>query len=169
MNARKLLAGAALAVFCASPAFAAGYLKIGDIKGESTAASMQRGWIAVDSASLGETRGVITVGEDPVAIGLLLPAVQKARRSSLPPPAKSKKVGHLTYRETDGGRAGKTYWLKNVEISPAGESAGAHRLQLDYDCMDWRDDATGDTGGQCGAARKKKGNVETEWKVEEGE
>lgn len=156
-------------------ASAAGYLKIGDIKGEATANDGHKDWINLQSFSFGASRAgapadheaEITLGQDPQAIGLLLPAVQKARDAA----ARSKPRRHpvATYREvSDDGKVLKTYWLRDVVLTPGAEGA----MKVAYSCKTWRDEATGATGGDCDdaapARAKGKGKVEYNWKVEEG-
>ena len=129
---------------------------------------MRGEWIEVSSVSWGATSGDgkqqawITLGEDPVAVGLLLPAVQKVRAPAARAPLRDKKAGRITFSETADGRVTKTYWLRNAVISPTADAA---RVRVSYDCKDWRDELTGDSGSDCPA----KGRVETEWKVERGE
>ena len=164
-------------------ASAAGYLKIGDIKGESTDAD-HKDWINLDSVSFGTHKPgsgaaaragsggaqgsmTLTIGDqDPVAIGLLLPAVQKVREAAARP--QSRHVPVATYREVDDdGKVVKTYWLHDVTLKRG--VAGA--VDVDYACKTWRDERTKRKGGNCEAPAmsKSKGKVDATWKVEEGE
>ena len=164
------IAGAALVVaLCVSGAHGAAYLKLGDIKGEVQESAMRGAWIEVSSVSWGATsadgkhQAWITLGEeDPVAVGLLLPAVQKVRAPAARAEARDKKAGRVTFSETAEGRVTKTYWLENAVISP---TADARRVRVSYDCKSWRDALSGDTGSDCA----RKGKVEAQWKVERGE
>jgi len=152
-------------------ASAAGYLKIGDIKGEATAASDHKDWIIIESMSspimrqgAADSTLTITSGQDPVAIGLLLPAVQKVREAA----ARPQKAPMATYRKTDAnGKVIKTYWLKDVVLSPT-DKAGT--VKLTYQCRTWRDEATKRKGTDCvsPARSKSKGKVDATWKIEEG-
>ena len=162
-------AGAVLVVaLSVGGAHGAAYLKLGDIKGEVQESAMRGAWIEIDSVSWGATsadgkhHAWITLGEDPVAVGLLLPAVQKVRAPAARAGARDKKAGRITFSETAEGRVTKTYWLQNAVISPTADSS---RVRVSYDCKSWRDALTGDTGSDCA----EKGKVETEWKVERGE
>lgn len=158
-------------------ASAAGYLKIGDIKGEATAADGHKDWINLESFSFGPSRAgapadheaEITLGQDPQAAALLLPAVQKAREAASRSASASGPRRHpvATYREvSDEGKVLKTYWLRDVVLTPG--EGGA--MKVAYSCKTWRDEATGTTGGDCddAAPARKKGKVEYNWKVEEG-
>lgn len=189
MKLRIVLAAAAAAFLCsAGAASAAIYMKFEGVKGESKAA---RGdWIEIESFSWGATsgarkNGVLTVkeGADPVAVGLLLPAVQKVRDAAAATPARSvpkgtgigagkashsarQKAGALRLREANG----KEWTLYDVEIvrpRASGRTAETHRLPFTYACREWAHGA--DKGGDCTeAAKKKKGTVDYGWKVEEG-
>ncbi|MEO1251375.1 MAG: hypothetical protein AAFW81_03395 [Pseudomonadota bacterium] len=122
----------------------------------------------------------LTTDEDPQAVGLLLPAVQKVREAARRPDAKSARVAtavqtasqvgkHETLALTDGDM---DYVLYDVVVTPAD---GDRRVRVEYRCKDWTNRRTGEEGSDCrgakGEAAKtgKKGNVEVEWKVEEGE
>ncbi len=182
---------ASLAV-TAGGAHAAGYMKLGDIKGESTEAGDDKHdkWIDVLSVDWGAQdadgrhNAVMTVkeGEEPVLIGLLLPAVQKVRAAPSSSTGRSSAMrvserlrhkGRMTYRETSRGRDVKTWVLHDAEFDrprATGRAGATHRLRINYKCKDWTIVATGEKGGDCAApARARKGNVETEFKVEKGE
>lgn len=150
------LAAGAMTAGIAEPAHAAGYLKMGDIKGEVKAVS----WGA---SRAGAQTLWITTEEDPQQIGLLLPAVQKVREAAARRSApRGRSVS--SFELTDGG---KVFTIYGAQIQP---TSRANRVKVVYRCKDWRDSRTGKTGGDCAeAAGKKGGNVEYEWKVEEGE
>ena len=107
--------------------FSAGFLKLGDIKGESTTSgdANHDKWIDVLSIDWGETNAdgrhnaVLTIQEGKKRIGLLLPAVQKARESSAAPRRVSERLRHkgrMSYRETDGERIVKTVVFKDAQF-----------------------------------------------------
>lgn len=153
-NVKTILAAAALTVGFAGAANAAVYVKYDGIDGEAKAAEWSGNsvWLTMDN--------------DPVAIGLLLPAVQKVRAAA---PRRGKTGGGPRVRVFDGfeytdTRTGMSYVLHDAKASPA----GGNRVRIDYRCKDWRNDRTGAQGSDCGG-RARKGNAETTWKVEEGE
>ncbi|MEO1137074.1 MAG: hypothetical protein AAFW68_10790 [Pseudomonadota bacterium] len=159
-NVKTFLAAAALTIGCAGAANAASFVKFDGIDGEAKAAEWGGGntlWL--------------TMNEDPQAIGLLLPAVQKVRAAA---PRRSNTGGGPRVRVFDGfeytdTRTGMSYVLHDAKASPA----GGKRVRIDYRCKDWRNNRTGAQGSDCVQARamrsSKGGNVETTWKVEEGE
>ena len=64
------------------PAYAPIFMKYDGVDGETKGKEDHKDWIEVLSISFGETsagrmEGVITTGDEPVAVGMLLPAVQK--------------------------------------------------------------------------------------------
>lgn len=153
------LAAAAVAISFAASANAAGYIKFDGVDGEATSAEWRGG-----------NTLVITTGEEAVLVGLLLPAVQAAREAaSRPAPGRARKVA--AFEIEDGG---KSWTLHDATIRPTGDP---HTVEIDYRCKDWIDARSGKSGSDCpGAARAgygkdgaKGGNVEYEWKVEEGE
>ena len=100
-------AGAVLVVaLSVGGAHGAAYLKLGDIKGEVQESAMRGAWIEIDSVSWGATsadgkhHAWITLGEDPVAVGLLLPAVQKVHLAHrrLQPPTRQLRLQELARR-----------------------------------------------------------------------
>lgn len=70
-----LLAASLIAAAFAAPASAAVFMKYEGVDGEAKSASFGPGSGGMQSLDL-------TTGEDPVAIGLLLPAVQKVREAA---------------------------------------------------------------------------------------
>lgn len=131
-HALFVVAGLALA----APAHSAGYLKIGDIKGESTD---DRHGTTIDRApaSPQPTAPSRVQGNDtPKPAGLLLPAVQKAQEAPAATPP-----GNV-----QGNEPPKPAGLLLPAVQKAQEPAPAQ-----------------------GAKGKKKGNVEYQWKVEEGQ
>jgi hypothetical protein len=93
-HALFVVAGLALA----APAYSAGYLKIGDIKGESTD---DRHGTTIDRApaSPQPTAPSRVQGNDtPKPAGLLLPAVQKAQEPAPARGEKGKKKGNVEYQ-----------------------------------------------------------------------
>ena len=189
MKLRIILAAAAAAFLCSGGAASAAiYMKLDGVKGAGKAAGGE--WINVESVSWGAPSGgrqsgvlTVTEGSDPVAVGLLLPAGQKGRgaaaRASPAPAAPEgagigagevagftkQKAGAMRLREADG----KEWTLYDVEIvrpRASGRAADTHRLPFTYACREWTKGA--DTGGDCTAAKKKKGNIEYGWKGEEG-
>ncbi|NOX81858.1 MAG: type VI secretion system tube protein Hcp [Alphaproteobacteria bacterium] len=185
---RKSIAIIIAFTLAAGSAQAAGYLKLGDIKGEATEASDpdHDKWINVISVSWGQSKpgltgrqsATLTIKENQqaVLIGLLLPAVQKARStqpSRAGVAATTKKARRMTYDETSGRRVVKRWTLHDVEyqrLRARGRDGASHTLNITYKCKDWTVIASGKTGSDCNLpARKKGGNVETNFKVEEGE
>ncbi len=179
--ATNIIGGAVVAALAlGGAASAAGYLKLGDIKGEATAADGHKEWIDVESfsmpvhkpggaASSAPQQGTLTIGDqDPVAIGLLLPAVQKVRDAAAR--SQTRTAPKATYRETDAnGRVIRTYWLSDVTLKRGVSGA----IDISYRCKTWRDERTKKTGGDCpgdaeAVQTKSKGKVEATWKVEEG-
>lgn len=144
------LAAAAVAIGFTASANAAAYIKFDGVDGEAKSAEW-RGGNAL----------VVTTGEEAVAIGLLLPAVQKVRdAASRPQTGSARKVAEF---EIDNG--GKSWKLYDAIISPTGDP---HTVEISFRCKDWTDARSGKSGSDCpGAARK--GKVEAEWKVEEGQ
>lgn len=172
----------------AGSAQAAGYLKLGDIKGEATEASDPNHdkWIDVLSVSWGQSKpgaagrqsATLTIKENQqaVLIGMLLPAVQKARStqpSRAGVAATTQKARRMTYDETARGRVVKRWTLRDVEyqrLRASGRDGASHKLNITYKCKDWTVIATGKTGSDCNLpARRGRGNAETEFKIEEGE
>lgn len=144
------LAAAAVAISFTASANAAAYIKFDGVDGEAKSAEWRGG-----------NTLVVTTGEEAVLIGLLLPAVQKAREAaSRPAPGRARKVAQFEIE--DGG---KSWTLHDATISPTGDP---HTVEIAYRCKDWTDARSGKSGSDCpGAARK--GEVEAEWKVEKGE
>lgn len=145
-----------VALALGGPAYAPIYMKFDGVDGE-TAAKDHKDWIEIESISFGATssgrmRGTITTGEDPVAVGMLLPAVQKVRdaanRSSSSTTARKSPL--VVYREDAGDKTVKTYWLRDVELSPAKDG----QVRITYACKTWRDEATGKKDTDCPPARK---------------
>ncbi len=79
----------------------------------------------------------------------------------------------MTYDETARGRLAKRWTLRDVEyqrLRATGRDGASHTLNITYKCKDWTVIASGKTGSDCNLPMrgKKKGNVETTFKVEEG-
>lgn len=195
---RKSIAIIIAFTLAAGSAQAAGYVKLGDIKGESAEAgdANHDKWIDVLSVDWGSHKpgaasrqsATLTIKENQLAVrvGLLLPAVQKVREAapSTQPSrtanaglggvaSTTKRAGRMTYDETAGGRVVKRWTLRDVEYQrprATGRDGATHTLNITYRCKDWTVIATGKTGSDCNLpARGKRGNVETEFKVEKGE
>ncbi len=191
---RKSVALIIAITFTAGSAQAAGYLKFGDIKGESTDAAddKHKDWIDVLSidwgshqpgsgAAAGRQSAQLTIKENKqaVLVGLLLPAVQSARAATSARSTTGRVAERLrhkdrmTYHETARGRVAKSWTLHDVEyrrLRATGRVGATHTLNITYKCKDWKNLATGKAGSDCNQpARGKKGNVETEFKVEKGE
>lgn len=150
MKKRSIAIAAALASLMISPAFAAAYIKFDGVDGEAKSASFGRGSGGMQSLDL-------TTGEDPVAIGLLLPAVQKVREAASRASRAGRPKSFSSFEFSDGRN---TYVLHDATAHPN----GANRVKVLFRCKDWTD-AAGKQGTDCA----RKGNVETEWKVEKGE
>jgi Type VI secretion system effector, Hcp len=198
-NMYKSIAIIIAITFAAGSAQAAGYLKLGDIKGESTETAdanhdkwidvLSVDWGADKPGAAGRQSATLTIKENQqaVLVGLLLPAVQSVRgaaSSAQPRRAdsagvggvasnKTKKARRMTYDETARGRVVKRWTLRDVEyqrLRARGRDGARHKLNITYKCKDWTVIATGKTGSDCNLpARKGRGNAETEFKVEEGE
>jgi Type VI secretion system effector, Hcp len=196
-NMRKSIAIIIAITLAAGSADAAGYMKLGDIKGESNAAgdANHDKWIDVLSIDWGSHKpgagsqsATLTIKENQqaVLVGLLLPAVQSVREaaSSTQPSraatagvggvtSTTKKAGRMTYDETARGRVVKRWTLRDVEYQRAratGRDGARHKLNITYRCKDWTVIATGKAGSDCNLpARGKRGNVEAQHKVEKGE
>lgn len=153
-----LLAASAIAAAFTAPASAAIYMKYDGVDGEAKAASFGRGSGAMQSLDL-------TINEDPVAVGLLLPAVQGAREAASSMRAAPGRPKRFSTFELTDDSAGKTWTLHDAQAIPGG---GAHKVKILFRCKDWSSFRTGRTGSDC-AAPGRKGNVETEFKVEKGE
>jgi Type VI secretion system effector, Hcp len=192
---RKSIAIIIAFTLVAGSAHAAGYLKLGDIKGESTEASdpdhdkwidiLSFNWGSQKPGAAGRQSATLTIKENQqaVLVGLLLPAVQKVRAaSSSARPSRSDGAGNaattqkarrMTYDETARGRVVKRWTLRDVEyqrLRARGRDGARHKLNITYKCKDWTVIATGKTGSDCNLpARKGRGNAETEFKVEKGE
>lgn len=157
LNFKTMLAAGAMATALASAAFASpAYIKFDGVDGEVKSASFGRASGGMQSLDL-------TTGEDPVAIGLLLPAVQKVREAASRSSAQGRPRSFSTLRFEDD-RAGKIWTLHNAQATPAGRG---NRVKILFRCKDWTDMATGEQGSDCAGARN--GKVETTWKVEKGE
>ncbi|MEZ5892471.1 MAG: hypothetical protein R3C58_04905 [Parvularculaceae bacterium] len=151
-NLKKILAAGAIAAALMEPAFAAAYIKFDGVDGEAKSASFGRGSGGMQSLDL-------TTGEDPVAVGLLLPAVQSAREAARRTGAgRPKSFSSFSF---DDGR--KTWTLHDATATPNGPNA----VKILFRCKDWLDQATGAEGSDCGGAGK--GKVEASWKIEKGE
>ena len=154
-----LFAAGLIAAALAGPASAAAYIKYDGVDGNVQSASFGRASGGMQSLDL-------TTGEDPVAVGLLLPAVQKAREAA----ARSNAQGRpKSFSSFEFSNAGKTWTLHDARATPN----GANRVKILFRCKDWVDNRSGAEGSDCGSAYgkdgKKGGNVEFEWKTEEGE
>jgi hypothetical protein len=146
-----LITGAAVALALISPAAAAWYAKFDGVDGSSLKAAEWRGGALY-----------LTTDEDPEAIGLLLPAIQGSHEAARRSTARVRKVAEL---ELSNGA--KSWSLYDAQILP---TSNRKEVEVRYRCMDWADSRTGKSGSDCpGAAAGKGGNVEFEWKVEEGE
>ncbi len=162
-------------------AHAAGYVKFGDIKGESTdtADANHDKWIDVlsidwgsnklgSSAAPGRQSAKLTIKENKqaVLVGLLLPAVQSARAATSARTATgrvSERLRHkdrMTYDQTAGGRVVKRWTLHDVEYQrprATGRNGATHSINLTYKCKDWINIASGEAGSDCRRpARRKK-------------
>lgn len=126
------LAAIAAAIGYAASADAAAYIKFDGVDGEAKSAEWR-----------GDTL-VLTTGEDPVAVGLLLPAVQAAREAARRVPSgRPRKVASF---EIDAG--GRSWTLRDATISPTNDP---HTVEIDSRCREWTDNRTGKSGGDCAA------------------
>jgi hypothetical protein len=151
-----LITAGAVALALIGPAAAAWYAKFDGVDGSVKSAEWRGGAL------------YLTTDEDPEAIGLLLPAIQgsheAARRST---PARARKVA-----EFELSNGAKSWTLYDAQILP---TSNRKEVEVRYRCMDWADSRTGKLGSDCpgglaaGKDGAKGGNVEFEWKVEEGE
>ena len=126
------LASAAAAVF-ANTADAAAYIKFDGVDGESKSAAWQ-----------GDNALVLTTEDDPVAVGLLLPAVQQARESA-------RRTGGARPRAIDDfeiAMGARTYVLHGAVARPTKDP---HTVKVTFRCKDWTDDRTGAAGSDCPA------------------
>jgi len=159
MNTLKtLVAAAALTVGLAGAANAAIHVKYEGVEGN------------IQSASWGGGNTLwLTTGEDPVEVGLLLPAVQAAREAARRSKSSAGRARTFDEFEVTDTASGKSWTLYDAVAKPA----GGNRVRIDYRCKDWEDLRSGRVGSDCpqayGKDGKKGGNVEFEWKVEEGE
>lgn len=151
-----LIAGAAVALALISPATAAAYIKFDGVDGSVKSAEWRGG-------------ALYLTAETEEQAALLLPAVQAAREAAKRSKPQARKVA-----EFELSNGGKTWTLYDAVLRPTSDPK---QVEVSYRCMDWADSRTGKSGSDCpGAARAgygkdgaKGGNVEYEWKVEEGE
>jgi len=188
-----LLAILAAAAFAAGQANAAGYLKLGDIKGESTDAK-HKDWILIQSVSQSITRASAGGGRATGATRALssLPGSQggKAFDEIIFHVRKDSGEAHLDYLKITMAKAlqanrvlpratvefvndetGAVYYravLSNVSVarSLAGRGARSSGVPAEEFALNYEEIKVTYDSAQ---ASKKGGNVEVEWKVEEGE
>lgn len=151
-----LTAAAAMAALLAAPANAAWYAKFDGVDGDFKSAQF----------SGAHTLYLTAPEDDPSAVALLLPAVQKVREAA---PARSRATRSFQSVELRSGR--KTYTLYGARVQATGKP---NRVKVTYRCKDWRELRSGRTGSDCpqaayGKDGGKDGKAETTWKVEEGE
>lgn len=124
------LAAAAVAIGFAASANAAAYIKFDGVDGEAKSAEWR-----------GDTL-VLAIGEDPVAVGLLLPAVQKVREAARRVPSgRPRKVATF---EIDAG--GRSWTLRDAIVSPTNDP---YTVEISARCKEWTDNRTGKSGGDC--------------------
>ncbi len=150
---KTMLVAGVLSVGFAMAANAAVFVKYDGVDGE-----------AKDAQWEGAGTLWLTTESDPVAIGLLLPAVQKVRSAARPARAATVRMRAFESFELTDTDAGMQWTLHDATAAPAGEN----RVKIAYSCKDWRNLRTGETGSDC-ARPAARGNVETEFKVEKGE
>ncbi|MBX3421526.1 MAG: type VI secretion system tube protein Hcp [Pirellulaceae bacterium] len=156
----------------------AGYLKIGDIKGESTDAKHKE-WIDLESMSQGLSRptggtntsrnkGSVQCG-DVVCTKRLDASTPKLIQAVCDGTNFKEVLIDVCSSQGAGGRVPFFQWkLKNVRVSnynlngSANDSDLYETLSLNYEAIDWIYDKMGKDG-------KSQGKVDATWKVEEGE
>ncbi len=127
-----VLASAASALAFAATAHAAAYIKFDGVDGECKAE-----WSGANTVYL-------TTDEEPQAVGLLLPAVQKAREAA----RRSSSGRGQTVDEFEIEEGDKRWTLYDAKIQPTSDP---HTVEVNYRCKDWMDLDTGAKGSDCRA------------------
>ncbi|MEE2692234.1 MAG: type VI secretion system tube protein Hcp [Pseudomonadota bacterium] len=143
-TARCLLAAVTAALVLAGAAHAAGYLKIGDIKGETTEAAGGGKWIEVESFSWGATQSGAPSGKGPGTLTIVQrrgdhsARVERLSRDGAVVPEMVLKSGE------PGSRAYLEYKLYNAKItsyslnaSSSADAAPMESLSLNYERISW--------------------------------
>ena len=153
------LLGSAAILTSAGEVYAAGYLKIGDIKGESLDANHE-GWITLDSVSFSRNSPSLTAargqrqctgsagpGEMRVlrSIGRATPRIQQAARGAPP-------YNEIILDDAPGTVDEVQYVLRNVRVSaaPAGGEVPTEEVTFTYQEIEWTYSSCGGTGTAAG-------------------
>lgn len=171
-------AAGALCLVSASPALAAGYMKIGDIKGESTDEA-HKDWINLLSVSSSIARSAAaTARVAPRGPGRLRSArpgelfVVKQMDASSPKLQEALAKGtffaevEIHFQSTGDNEPYFTIKLENARISSVNPSSPSSSTPRESFSLNYEEIVVTYSSS---AARRSKGKVEYTWKVEEGE